>query len=277
MTMQKLFTIGQFAKLNDIPVKTLRYYDDIGLFKPIQVDEKNKYRYYSLEQIKHLDIILYLKWQRLPLDEIKEQLKKKRIDDWISLLTEHMKETEIRLQELHLIYQRFEKRIDEFTKSRNQTDMHTPIIQLFPEREIIQEKADMKSLYEIELSLRQLKKSSQNTSPLMVGKVGLMVAISQARDGFEGYQSTVVLIEEDQIQHPELLKLDKLEAGNYLIYRYRGLLSEAVDHFSVMIAYMNQHQLVEDSNYIVRDIIDDFITDDPDEYVTEIQVKIKNK
>ncbi|ANB57352.1 merR regulatory family protein [Anoxybacillus sp. B7M1] len=33
-----MFKIGEFAKLNKVSVQTLRYYDEIGLLKPIKVD-----------------------------------------------------------------------------------------------------------------------------------------------------------------------------------------------------------------------------------------------
>lgn len=42
--MKRTFTIGQMSKLNNISVKTLRYYDDIGLFVPYEVDEQTGYQ-----------------------------------------------------------------------------------------------------------------------------------------------------------------------------------------------------------------------------------------
>ena len=46
--MKEFFTIGEISKLFNINSKTLRYYDEIDLFKPSYVDEHNKYRYYSI-------------------------------------------------------------------------------------------------------------------------------------------------------------------------------------------------------------------------------------
>jgi len=39
--MKIRFTIGEMAKLHNTQIKTLRYYDEIGVFKPIEVDENN--------------------------------------------------------------------------------------------------------------------------------------------------------------------------------------------------------------------------------------------
>ena len=36
-----------------IDIRTLRYYDDIDLFKPATVDHLTNYRYYSVDQFEH--------------------------------------------------------------------------------------------------------------------------------------------------------------------------------------------------------------------------------
>ena len=46
-----LYKIGEFSKLTNVPIKPLRYYDEINLFKPQEIDLFSGYRYYSKEQI----------------------------------------------------------------------------------------------------------------------------------------------------------------------------------------------------------------------------------
>ena len=65
------YKIGEFSKLTNVPVKTLRYYDEIDLFKPIETDFLSNYRYYTEEQISDLEIILELKEAGFLLEEIK--------------------------------------------------------------------------------------------------------------------------------------------------------------------------------------------------------------
>ena len=48
------YKIGVFSKITGIPVKTLRYYDEIDLFKPSEIDLFSGYRYYKEEQIESL-------------------------------------------------------------------------------------------------------------------------------------------------------------------------------------------------------------------------------
>jgi DNA-binding transcriptional MerR regulator len=69
-----MFKIGDFSKLTRVPVKTLRYYDDIGLFKPLQVDRFTHYRYYSFDQLPRLNRILALRDLGFPLEQIGRML-----------------------------------------------------------------------------------------------------------------------------------------------------------------------------------------------------------
>jgi len=65
-----MIKIGEFSKLVHIPVATLRYYDQVGLLKPITVDRLSGYRYYSASQLPRLHRILALKGLGFSLEQI---------------------------------------------------------------------------------------------------------------------------------------------------------------------------------------------------------------
>ena len=65
-----MFKIGDFSRLSFVTVKTLHYYDEIGLLKPVKVDRFTGYRYYSANQLPRLNYIIALKNLGLSLDEI---------------------------------------------------------------------------------------------------------------------------------------------------------------------------------------------------------------
>jgi len=69
-----MIRIGVFSKLSRVSIKTLRYYDDMGLLKPVSVDEWTGYRYYAFEQLPRLNRILALKDLGFSLTEISELL-----------------------------------------------------------------------------------------------------------------------------------------------------------------------------------------------------------
>lgn len=69
-----MFKIGDFSKLSRVPVKTLRYYANIGLLEPAQVDRFTNYRYYTVDQLPRLNRILALRELGFSLEQIGRML-----------------------------------------------------------------------------------------------------------------------------------------------------------------------------------------------------------
>lgn len=65
-----MYRIGELSRLSQVPVRTLRYYDQRGLLVPAHVDRASGYRGYAPEQFERLNRILVLKDLGLSLDEI---------------------------------------------------------------------------------------------------------------------------------------------------------------------------------------------------------------
>lgn len=63
--------INEVAKLTGVTVRTLHYYDEIGLLKPSRVSESG-YRIYSSGDLETLQQILFFRELDFPLDEIRE-------------------------------------------------------------------------------------------------------------------------------------------------------------------------------------------------------------
>src|SRR5262249_4435522 len=70
-----MFTVGEFSQLAQVSKRLLRYYDEIGLLKPVHIDKFTDYRYYSAEQLPQLNRILALKDLGLSLDQIRRLLR----------------------------------------------------------------------------------------------------------------------------------------------------------------------------------------------------------
>lgn len=65
-----MIRIGDFSKFSRVSVKTLRFYDEMGLLKPVAVDRFTGYRYYEFDQLAILYRILALKDLGFSLEEI---------------------------------------------------------------------------------------------------------------------------------------------------------------------------------------------------------------
>ena len=106
-----MLRIGEFSKLTGVPIRTLRYYDEIDLFKPADIDLFTDYRYYNEEQVEDLNLINELKKSGFSLEEIKNNWNKfsdevmlKKKEELLKIqedLNESIKELDILRSNIH--------------------------------------------------------------------------------------------------------------------------------------------------------------------------------
>jgi DNA-binding transcriptional MerR regulator len=116
-----MIKIGDFSHLSRVPVKTLRYYDEIGLFKPAHIDPFTSYRFYTIDQLPQLHRILALKELGLSLEQIatlmKDDLTPEQIRGMLRLkqveIQQHIVAEQDRLArvEMHLRYIEMERKM----------------------------------------------------------------------------------------------------------------------------------------------------------------------
>lgn len=70
-----MLSIGEFSKICQVSTKTLRYYAEIGLINPEEINPENGYRYYSIKQLETMLLINRLKSYEISLEEIKTLLQ----------------------------------------------------------------------------------------------------------------------------------------------------------------------------------------------------------
>jgi serine/threonine protein phosphatase PrpC len=68
----KLLTIGEFARAARLTPKALRLYDELGLLRPVRVDEASGYRYYAPDQLERARLVAWLRRLGMPLASIAE-------------------------------------------------------------------------------------------------------------------------------------------------------------------------------------------------------------
>lgn len=76
-----MLSIGEFSNICQVSTKTLRYYAEIGLILPDEINPENGYRYYSIEQLKRMLFINRLKSYNFSLEEIRAILDAKKPQD----------------------------------------------------------------------------------------------------------------------------------------------------------------------------------------------------
>lgn len=129
--------IKEFSLLTKVSVRTLHYYDEIGLLKPDEVDRENGYRYYGERAFEKMLEILFLRELGFPLKSIKEilssptynkkeafrkqkellKLKKERIEKMISVLEEAEK-GELKMMTIDNSYEKTRKQYETEVKEK---------------------------------------------------------------------------------------------------------------------------------------------------------------
>jgi DNA-binding transcriptional MerR regulator/predicted transcriptional regulator YdeE len=110
-----MLKIGEFSKLVQVSVPTLRYYDQVGLLKPVEVDRMTGYRYYSASQLPRLHRILALKSLGFELAQIARvldegvtpeqmrgmlRLRRAQISQQLAEMQNQLLDVEVRLQQI---------------------------------------------------------------------------------------------------------------------------------------------------------------------------------
>ena len=72
--------IQEFAKFTGVSVRTLHYYDEIGLLKPACVDRRSGYRYYDEQSLLRMQEILFYRELDFSLKSIEEILSSPHYD-----------------------------------------------------------------------------------------------------------------------------------------------------------------------------------------------------
>lgn len=259
----------------NVPIKTLRYYDEIDLFKPSEVNAQNGYRYYATEQFEQLDIIKYLRFIGVPLSQIRTHFAHRQVDYFLQLLKKQEASIDARIRDLEAIRRKFDRRICELEEVLTVIEVDHIEIKRFPHRQVLRLHENIQSGPSLEMSVRKLGSLfGASPSPIFVGKVGLTVSIENLRLGnFQEYNS--VFISLDEPLEGDLFST-MLPAGEYACLFFRGLHGDSPAHYRKVLRYIeeNGYEIVGES--IERTIVDEYVSKDPAKYLTEIQIPVVN-
>ena len=150
MKEKRYYTTGEFAKKSGVTIRTIRYYDSIGILKPSYIN-KAGYRFYSDEDFVVLKKTLALKYLGLSLDEIIETEKfNYKKEDLINSLNLHKSIIKNKMNNMKVILKAIE--IAQVTMNENDDlnlkETFDVIKNLESEKEILQRSRDASNLNE---------------------------------------------------------------------------------------------------------------------------------
>ncbi|MGT2951218.1 MerR family transcriptional regulator [Streptococcus cuniculi] len=251
--MKKILRIGEFSNINNISIRTLRFYDQIGLLHPYQIDPETNYRYYHLNQSSIVDAIQYLRQLDFSLEDIKDILSDKSSPHLHQLIEE-------RYQELLREKEALEHRIAEIDAFRSGALLYTErktskVLEIaeMPERTIwtfdLSQNIYQMTKEEYELHLRYLKQEIFSYNPFYehFGKVG---SLMQAEDFKQQrwISTQFALLHNPYLQSPSVKEVT-LEAGPYAV-SYCTSFEEEVERLPLFFKLLQEKGLKPVGPYI---------------------------
>lgn len=106
--MSERYTIGEAAKKLQVSTRTLRFYEEKDLVRPAYTEE-NGYRFYEKDQIRQLELILFLKELGFSLKQIKMLIQDEHGGQSLDLLLKEQ-------------YQENQRKIDKLSKKQRKIE-----------------------------------------------------------------------------------------------------------------------------------------------------------
>ena len=266
------FSIGQLAQLFDIPVATLRYYDEIGLLTPARVNPHSHYRYYGTPQFERLSTIKYLRALGLPLATIADFFAARELSKLTSMLTTQQQQVEAQLRLLTAVQQRINTRLAQIKTAQSANFDVTECVTL-PERAMVALRQPYRPQDDIELVIAKLRAQTGATNEIFLGKVALMLDQQAIQAGhFDRYAGICLLFEPGDTVPPHQ---EHLAAGSYAQRIFHGTHLDAPMQYLQLLADCRAHGWHVAGIAIETALIDYGITDQVAQSVTQIQLPIK--
>ncbi len=271
----KLFKIGEIAKLFHLSVSSLRHYEALGMVVPEYTDPESGYRYYGLDQFESINTLRYLRQLDMPLDRISEFLAGRDLDKMEQLLEEQKIEVSRRITELESISGKIDRRLLQIFMSRNAvvdtiSDIESPFVRLA----WIKYDLPTDPGIEIDNPLKQIE-TDQEEALIFLGKAGLSISQEKLVKGcFDSYDGVFILLDdEDNYDGPVI----RIYPQRCLKISFRGLHKDAEPYYRKLMDYMKANEMEPAGFSREITLVDQGLSQDPGDYLTEIRIPYKSR
>lgn len=190
------YTVHSLAQLAGISVRTLHYYDQIGLLKP-SVIKKNGYRYYEEAELIRLQQILFFRELEFALEDIKHMLNRPGFNV-VEALKDQKKLIRLKQSRLEKLIYAIDNAIK--TMNNNHKINEEELYDVFKDDDVKQYQDEVKSRWGNSDAYRQ-----------SMAKVGKMTKKEMDKLKADGKKHTQAIADamDKGIEHPDVQKLIK--------------------------------------------------------------------
>ena len=273
MKRTNLFRIGDMAEMFHLSVGSLRHYEKQGLLKPEYTDPETGYRYYSLRQMEVLTTIRFLRTLDMPLEEIRDFVTNRDTSKILTMLKEQKEAVLKKQEELKRIEKRISQQIETIESAVEAKTGVISIKEVSSQRVAwVRGKITPRYYFDLETSIRRLEKEQPN-GMVWLGKVGLGIAQEKltARQ-FEEYDRVFLLLDEEE---EYLGETEIWPESKCVCMKFQGSHKDAAQHYGKMLDFIEENQMNISGFSREITLIDEGITQNPRDFVTEIQIPVQ--
>ncbi|EJV55519.1 hypothetical protein BWGOE4_08370 [Bacillus mycoides] len=264
--VKTLFSIGEVAKIKDITIKALRYYHKMGILIPKHIDESTGYRYYSIDQFIHIDIIKSCRELNTSIVELQEIFKECNTDKLLQFLQVKRAEAEEHIKKMKEVIETIDGLNEKVGSSQEILKSDEVCIQFFEKRNVIVAPCkEVGSLQEL-LYYSNLEKIIQDYEDKMSMEMGILYNVNEKWDVEPKYVFNKV---QDHVHMEEMPNIKVLPGGKYVTLAYSKENEE--ERRNTMIKYTKEND-IEVESFIEVELVNDFFN--TESYSCQIQIFI---
>ncbi|KAA6481955.1 MerR family transcriptional regulator [Bacillus swezeyi] len=272
--MNNRFRVGEVSRLFKLPASTLRYYDEIGLFKPKYTDPETSYRYYGVEQFSVLDTIIFLRKNGFSLKDIQYQLDKRSPETTMEILNNKLEEVRMEIFRLNRSAERIQNKISTVEEGLKLAGHPALTFEYFPKRAVsylyfdkpvdLIEEGDNLYLKDKET----LSSQSIENNGFFTGDIGTIVDIeSLEQDGPVKYIGVFELLHAEERE-------ECLNEGWYASYPHIGPYEEIRKSYQLVLKQLKKERYELAGTPIEISVLDEAVIKESDHFVTLIQILV---
>ncbi len=268
--MKEYYKIGEISALYGIGTDSLRYYEEIGILKPRRDD--NGYRMYGIGDIRTLNILRDLRTIGFSMEEIKNHLADFNLSKTLSLFQREIQVIDEKMETLQSLKSQLTERISEIESHRESSlGSETPHVEILPARKILQLSEQVYRDEDLDFVIKKLQKGHESHLYLIGNaRTGATIPHAFIEDGTYGrFNSAFCIVEDGSFD-------SVLPPGKYLCAACHGSYQKIPAAWKNLFSYMKKSGYTADSDPLELYIIDNHDTNCEDEYITQLQVKIRD-
>lgn len=275
--MKHRFRVGEIAKLFRISASTLRYYDEIGLFRPKYTDPENQYRFYTVEQFVVLDTIIFLKKNGFSIKDIQEQLENRTPTNSVELLERKLGEVEEEIQRLNKMHEKIRTKITTIREGLSLSANPTHTYRRFPARAVRyyynHTPVHMKEVfYDLYVKSFEEHSSAGYYNGFFTGDFGAIADFeSLLSDGPLKYRAAFEILHHKE----DAREVSFLNAGMYACYPHQGPYERAKESYSRLLQLLKQDGYRVAGDPIEVSMLDESVIRDEEGFVTWLQIPVE--